>query len=147
MTYLKKAHVLGGVIAVVIIIVILGSAYAGLVPILSPLLRGGSSPSPSSETSPSPLSEKTFTITSSSMEPTIKQGATVFVQVVPFESLQVNDIIVYKQPYNQAVAIVSRVVQINANGLVTQGDSNGGPDPWNVTAPLLIGKVVQINNP
>ena len=89
-------------------------------------------------------------MTSQSMEHAIKQGATVYYKRVPFNSLQVNDIIVFGKPSNETTyneVIVHRIVAVEIGWLVTKGDFNNANDPWKVDASLLIGKVTEIHNP
>jgi signal peptidase I len=105
------------------------------------------SPVPSVENVPAPKFETTYTVTSTSMEPTIKKGATVVYMHVPFQSLEVDDIIIFKHPNHPEDLIVARIVGISSNGLLTKGDHNLVANPWDVSAPLLIGKVMQISNP
>jgi hypothetical protein len=81
------------------------------------------------------------------MEPAIKMGATVYYKQVSFESLVTNDIILYKNPGNSETMILSRIVAVDPDGLVTKGDFNGGEYPWKVNSTMLIGKVTQIHNP
>lgn len=91
--------------------------------------------------------EKSYTVASISMEPTIKSGATIRYMPVPFESLRIDDIIIFKDPNHITRIAVARIVGIGPDGLATKGDHNLIPNPYNVTAPFLLGKVTQINNP
>jgi signal peptidase I len=83
-------------------------------------------------------------VAGSSMEPTIKQGATIFYDKTNYTSLKVNDIIVFT---HTAQLHVARITGITADGLMTKGDNNPAPFPWNVTETDYMGKVTQINNP
>jgi hypothetical protein len=91
--------------------------------------------------------EKSFTLTDTSMEPTIKNGATIVYMPVPFESLRIDDVIIFKEPNHISRIAVARITGIDPNGLATKGDHNLVPNPYDVTAPFLLGKVTQINNP
>jgi hypothetical protein len=105
------------------------------------------SPAPNVKSSPAQKLKTTYIVTSTSMEPTIKKGATVVYMKVPFQSLKLDDIIMFNQPNHPDKVIVARIVGINSSGLVTKGDHNSAANPWDVTAPLVIGKITQINNP
>jgi hypothetical protein len=90
--------------------------------------------------------EKTYIITSTSMEPTIKTGATIVYMPVPFESLRIDDIIIFREPNHITRINVARIIEIYPSGLATKGDHNLVPYSYNVTAPFLLGKVTRINN-
>ena len=66
--------------AAVVVIVVWG--YFGSVPYVSPIVHG----------------QKFLQVGGPSMQPTIKVGATVSYEQVPFAELKVNDIIVFKRP-------------------------------------------------
>jgi len=87
----------------------------------------------------------------SSMSPTIDYGDAVMVYKTSFDSLDVGDIIVFKDPRGIPVTVVHRVVEIDTNGsvrcLLTKGDNdltNPTVDPWEVTEEDYISKVVAI---
>ena len=146
---MNKIPVFGAVIGIVVLALTLGLAFAGYIPVLSPLIRGeNSAPALSPVSSPTPSSNlRTFTVVSSSMEPTIMPGGKIVCEEVPFDSLKISDIIVYRSPMEDGSAIAARIVSINSDNAITKGDNNPSNFPWNVNASLLIGKVVQINNP
>jgi hypothetical protein len=91
--------------------------------------------------------EKTYILTSNSMEPTIKTGATIVYTPVPFESLRIDDIILFKEPNHITRIKVARIIEIYPSGLATKGDHDLVLYAYNITAPFLLGKVTQINNP
>ena len=82
----------------------------------------------------------------SSMVPTIKDGATVSYESVPFESLKIDDIIIFKKPDNDVLAL-ARVIQITSEGLETRADNSVSPYPWKITSKEYVGKIVGIDNP
>ena len=131
---LKKKYILL-IGAAAIIIAIIGLTFADYIPILSPAVHQAVT------------GEKSVFVSTMAMDPTVKQGATVYYAEVPYESLQVNDIILFKNPMNPENVIISRIVKIENDGLITKGDFNDGPYPWEVNATLLVGKVTKINNP
>jgi signal peptidase I len=79
--------------------------------------------------------EKFVVVIDSSMEPTIKEGATVSYVDFPFEQLKVGDIILYRAPGRDAL-IVARIVEVTQEGLRTKGDSNVAPH--RIWSPLRI---------
>jgi len=89
---------------------------------------------------------KTIKVNSKAMEPAIKVGATVGYDEVPFASLIVNDIVVFKEPYNQIVTL-GRIAQIGSKGLTAKGDNNAGNYPYVVTPKMYVGKTTSITNP
>jgi len=89
---------------------------------------------------------KTIKVNSKAMEPAVKVGATVTYDEVPFASLNVNDVIVFKEPYNQIVSL-GRIVQIGPKGLAAKGDNNAGNYPYVVTPKMYVGKTTSIRNP
>jgi signal peptidase I len=71
-----------------------------------------------------------------SMMPTLDIGDLVVAHTVPFDTIQVGDVIIYSPPIATGgcldLDIVHRVVNITSEGLITQGDnraSNSNPVP------------------
>lgn len=101
-------------------------------------------------------SSPVYVVVSGSMMPTLEKGDLVITQSVPFDSIQVGQVIIYQQPTGSGTCpnpsgetIVHRVVAVTSDGLITQGDnrvSNPVPDEpgrWPpVTAECLDGKVI-----
>jgi signal peptidase I len=123
------------IVAVLVIVSLIGLSFVQFIPILSPTLHDVTS------------GDKSVVMSSLSMEPTVKQGATVYYKSVPYDSLKVNDIIIYKDPQIPSNMILSRITQIDSDGLVTKGDFNVAAYFWKVNATMLIGKVTEIHNP
>jgi len=76
-----------------------------------------------------------YVVVSRSMVPTLEVGDLVITQSVPFSNIQVGQVIIYVQPDPAGgcagLTIVHRVVEITAQGLITQGDdraTNPFPD-------------------
>jgi len=70
-----------------------------------------------------------YVVVSKSMVPTLQIGDLVIIHAVPFSSIHVGQVIIYQQPTSAGtcpnpygLTIVHRVVGINSQGLVTQGD-------------------------
>jgi signal peptidase I len=124
----RKYLVVMGVVAVLLVIVVWG--YFGSIPYVSPLVHG----------------QKFLVVSGPSMEPTIKQGATVAYEEVPFSMLKVDDIIVFKRPGDNML-ILARITHILPEGLETKGDNRPDTYPWNITATEYVGKIVRIDNP
>jgi hypothetical protein len=78
----KKIFV-AAIVVVLVIISIVGISFVQFIPLLSPTLYNVTS------------GEKWVIMTGNSMEPTVKQGATVYYKSVSFDSLKVNDLIIY----------------------------------------------------
>ncbi|MDH3365501.1 MAG: signal peptidase I [Thermoplasmata archaeon] len=85
----------------------------------------------------------------SSMSPTIDYGDAVMVYKVSFDSLDVGDIIVFKDPRGIPLTVIHRVVEVDTEGshryLLTKGDNdltNPTIDPWEVTEEDYISKVI-----
>ncbi len=97
-----------------------------------------------------------YVVVSSSMTPTLKVGDLVVVESVPFNTIHVNDVIVYVTPTPtggcEGLVVVHRVVGIASDGgLITQGDNratNPRPDEpteWPfIHAPCVRGKVILV---
>ena len=126
---MKRKHLV--VIAIVVVFLVIAVwGYFGSIPYISPLLHG----------------QKYLTVAGSSMQPTIKPGATVSYEEAPFSELKVDDIIVFKRPGDNML-ILARIIHILTEGLEVKGDDNLGPYPYNITATEYVGKVVRIDNP
>jgi len=126
---MKREHlVVVAVVAVLLVIAVWG--YFGSIPYISPLIHG----------------QKFLQVVGPSMQPTIRVGATVSYEQVPYSELKVDDIIVFKRPGDNAL-IIARITHILAEGLVTKGDNNPSPYPYNITATEYVGKIVRIDNP
>jgi signal peptidase I len=125
-----KRKYLAIIVAAVVVVVIVLWGYFGSIPYISPIVHG----------------QKFLQVSGSSMAPTIKVGATVSYEEVPFSELQVNDIIVFKRPGDNAL-ILARIIHVWPEGLETKGDSKPDPYPYNITATEYVGKIVRIDNP
>lgn len=82
-----------------------------------------------------------------SMEKTFFDGDLLAVKgVADTNSINLNDIIVFHDPFDYSLLIVHRVYQIIQNSslemFVTKGDNNPGPDPWVVQETDIVGVVV-----
>lgn len=77
-------------------------------------------------------------VLSGSMRPGLSVGGVVVSQRVPVDSLQVRDVIIFRDPFKPSEQIVHRIVRISKgpDGKLqfnTQGDANNVPDPWTLT--------------
>jgi signal peptidase I len=125
-----KRKYLAVVVAVVVLLVIFVWGYFGSIPYISPLVHG----------------QKFLRVDGPSMQPTIRVGATVSYEQVPFSELKVDDIIVFKRPADNML-IIARITRILTEELETKGDNNPNPYPYNITATEYVGKIVRIDNP
>lgn len=75
-----------------------------------------------------------LTITSRSMEPTIKAGDMVLTRMISTKEIQPRDIVVVPLPENENLRYSHRVISVDQNGgeivVKTQGDANPTPDKW-----------------
>ncbi|RLF66993.1 MAG: signal peptidase I [Thermoplasmata archaeon] len=71
-----------------------------------------------------------------SMEPTLKVGDIVILRKVTRDEIQIGDIIAYRLHGN---VVIHRVVNITGETIVTKGDANAAPDPWEVSFKDVIG--------
>ena len=87
-----------------------------------------------------------LSVQSGSMVPTLNVGDLIVVQGTPATEIKVHDIIVFHEPGIPSTLIVHRVIEVlNESGELlfrTKGDHNPGPDPWEVPASGLVGKVI-----
>ena len=126
---MKRKHLaVVAVVAVLLVIAVWG--YFGSIPYISPLIHG----------------QKFLQVVGPSMQPTIRVGATVSYEQVPYSELKVDDIIVFKSPGGNML-ILARITHILAEGLETKGDNNPSPYPYNITATEYVGKIIRIDNP
>jgi signal peptidase I len=126
---MKRKHLVA-VAVIVVVVVIVAWGYFGSIPYISPVVHG----------------QKFLQVVGPSMEPTIKVGATVAYEEVPFSELKVGDIIVFKRP-DDNMLIIARITLILPEGLQTNGDNKPDPYSWNITATMYVGKIVRIDNP
>jgi signal peptidase I len=127
----RRVFLVGGVV-ILALFVILAAGYYMSVPYLSSSVRG----------------EKFLRVSGSSMAPTIRSGATIaYDDKFPFEDLKVEDIVVFKKPGSDTLA-VRRIIYISPEGWVqTKGDNLPEPESWKITANEYVGKVIRIDNP
>jgi signal peptidase I len=82
-------------------------------------------------------------VLSGSMEPAIRTGSAVVLTPEPVEAVRPGQIIMYRIPIGDHHLELHRVVQVVSGGsqpvVITQGDANDGPDPWQakLDAPLV----------
>lgn len=83
-----------------------------------------------------------------SMEPTIMKKDVIVFRKVKYESLKVNDIIIYKSQYGETdgMLIVHRIIEITDEGLVMKGDNNPGIDVEVVNKDMFVGKYIRVVN-
>ncbi len=87
-------------------------------------------------TLPMPLGFGATVVLSGSMEPALSVGDLLI--VVPEDEYNVGDIVVYQA---SGIAVVHRIVEIDGDAVITQGDANNAPDePIPLTS--VKGKVV-----
>jgi signal peptidase len=75
-----------------------------------------------------------LTVQSGSMTPTLPVGAVIAVTPLPLQDVAVGDIITFHMPMQEGVLVTHRVIQIVKPGahpvVMTKGDANAIPDPW-----------------
>ncbi|NCZ73800.1 MAG: signal peptidase I, partial [Actinobacteria bacterium] len=75
-----------------------------------------------------------MTVTSRSMEPTLKAGDTVITKKVDVSTVNQGDIIVLPVPLNPTLRYVHRVFEFSKESdeflIKTKGDANPEPDEW-----------------
>lgn len=76
-----------------------------------------------------------------SMEPTIKDGAKLFLVSVDFESLYVGEIVIYANSFYPEDSLTHRLVRKTPKGWITKGDNNLTEDRGFVTRDNLIGAI------
>ncbi|MEM2878716.1 MAG: signal peptidase I [Candidatus Hadarchaeales archaeon] len=85
--------------------------------------------------------------TGSSMEPALRTGDTAIWVKVPFENLQVGDVIVYSHTVTvgenrgQIFIVVHRIINTVEDGVFTKGDNLSSPDAYKVRPGDFIGLV------
>lgn len=88
-----------------------------------------------------------FKVSTDSMSPAIKPGATVVIDK-SYNELSNNDIICYKLSIdNVSYDIVHRITSISNDYVYTKGDNNEEPDGIKVKHSMIEGKVIKIFNP
>ncbi len=96
--------------------------------------------------------DQSYVVVSSSMQPTFGAGSVVLVNSVQPESIEVGDVITYREGRQEVIddgkvnLITHRVIEVieTENTLMfrTQGDANNAPDPQPVVAEAVIGRVM-----
>jgi signal peptidase len=85
------------------------------------------------------------TVLSDSMSPTFERGAVLMVRPVDPASIQVGDVIVFREAYDPDSTVAHRVTAVTGNGssvsFETKGDANEAPDLDPVLAADVVGKV------
>ena len=75
-----------------------------------------------------------LTITSRSMEPTIKAGDMVLTRMISTKEIEPRDIVVLPLPEDKNIRYSHRVISVKESGgeviVKTQGDANPNPDKW-----------------
>jgi len=95
--------------------------------------------------------ENVLKVTSGAMDPALKvNDAIVYDDTIPFESLEIGDIIVFHRPSDHERMIVMRIVQVMDDDPLTfrtKGDANPASIPgtdYPITKEEYIGKVTEV---
>ena len=84
---------------------------------------------------------------STTMQPTINEGAIVYIDVITMGNIKLNDIIAFHSPFNWDTLIIHRVVEkvITTDGVIlrTKGDNNPVRDPWQLQEEYIVGVVAE----
>lgn len=84
---------------------------------------------------------KGYTVVSGSMEPAFSTGDFIFVKMTPFENVKAEDIVTF---VSDEEIVTHRAIEVNEEGLITQGDANNIHDQAAVTANTYIGELALI---
>ena len=91
---------------------------------------------------------RVHTLTTPSMGRTAPVGSVVLSEPVTAAQIRVGDVLAVHPPGRPDTTFVHRVSSITTGptGLLfhTKGDINGSPDPWTVTTPNIIGRVILV---
>lgn len=79
-----------------------------------------------------------------SMRPALRGDEFTLIRRVPFESIKVGDVIVYRAHWHPTL-VAHRVIQSGRGRLVTKGDNNPAPDPGFVTRSTFVGLLTHID--
>ena len=89
--------------------------------------------------------QRSLTVLSGSMEPTLHVGDVVVVEQVPPLDVRVGDIVTFRDPDDAERLITHRVREIDVDGtsvaFVTKGDANTSVENWKITTDGTIGRV------
>ena len=72
------------------------------------------------------------TVLSNSMQPTVSAGDVAVTQAVPFDSVEVGDVITF-QPPARSEPVLHRVTSLRDGVMTTRGDANPVDDPWHLS--------------
>lgn len=91
------------------------------------------------------LGYKPYIIATGSMETTLKVRGLVVIKQVPYEEIEIEDIISFV-PNGVGKSICHRVVGITNEGFITKGDNNFSTDRWIISKEEYQGKLVYKSN-
>ncbi|MDX6603950.1 MAG: signal peptidase [Solirubrobacterales bacterium] len=95
---------------------------------------------------PLALGDRSFTMRSGSMTPAIEAGDVVVTEPLPPLSVEVGDIVTFRDPEGSGRLYSHRVQSIRRAGndvrFVTRGDANTATEHWSVPADGTVGKVL-----
>ena len=87
---------------------------------------------------------KPIKIVSDSMEPTIRKGAMILGVIVPFEDLEIGDIITYR--LHDGNLNTHRIIAKEYDAVYTKGDNADVPDDISITEDIFVYKIDKILN-
>lgn len=89
-----------------------------------------------------------YKATELSMAPILMPVDVLQVHGIASENIKVGDILVFKNPLEQTINIMHRVMEITENGkFITKGDDNDNPDPIPVDDTHILGKIEEAGTP
>ncbi len=94
---------------------------------------------------PSVFASKLAVVYSGSMAPAMPTGAIAVMQSVDPPRIKVGDIIAFKSPTDTKDIVSHRVIEVIRGETLsfrTKGDANKDPDPWQVPADNVVGRVL-----
>jgi signal peptidase len=93
---------------------------------------------------PAAIGSRAVVVFSGSMEPAMHVGGLAFIRSGDPATVEVGDIIAYSPEHDPTITVCHRVVEVLDSpelAFRTKGDASDDPDPWDVTAASLEGKV------
>jgi signal peptidase len=93
---------------------------------------------------PAAIGSRALVVFSGSMEPALHVGGLAFIRSADPATVSEGDIIAYGPEHDPSITVCHRVVEVMDSPEIafrTKGDANEDPDPWDVPAAALEGKV------
>lgn len=85
------------------------------------------------------LGTRPLVITSGSMDPAIRAGDIVLATPTPHDELETGTVVAFRDPSRGGALVTHRIVDVTADGYVTQGDASQAPDVTAVPRDAVVG--------